>query len=228
MAIRSATRSCARPPSGSPAILRSTDLLARIGGDEFAVIAPGSHGEGAPRMGEAIAQRDRPSTSRTRPPPPPSASVGGAVFPEDGEDVGALIRSADRRMLESKRSGDRRAVPVAQRGRLEHAEQLGHSADQEPLLVDFDPGPGGGGEDDVVAGLDRHLDPGARPPVQAGPDREHDPLLGRRLVGAGRDHQPRAPHPVLIQLLDHDLVEERPQLVADRLGRVGRCAVPTA
>ena len=35
-------------------ILRSTDTLARIGGDEFAVVAPGAHGEGARRMAEAI------------------------------------------------------------------------------------------------------------------------------------------------------------------------------
>ena len=39
-------------------------------------------------------------------------------------------------------------------------------------------------------------------------------------MGAGRDDQPGPPHPVLVELLDHDLVEQRPQLVADRLGRV--------
>jgi hypothetical protein len=62
----------------------------------------------------------------------------------------------------------------------------------------------------VVADLDRHLHPGTRPPVEPRPDREHDPLFGRRLVGAGRDDQPGAPHPVGVELLDHDLVEERP------------------
>ena len=90
-------------------ILRATDVLARIGGDEFAVIAPAAHGEGARAMGEAI--RDAIGThysdSGT---PAPSVSVGWAVFPEDGEDSESLIRAADQRMLSRKRGG-----PVAVR-----------------------------------------------------------------------------------------------------------------
>jgi diguanylate cyclase (GGDEF)-like protein len=84
-------------------ILRSTDTLARIGGDEFAVIAPGAHGEGARLMGEAI--RDAIGThysdSGT---PAPSASVGWAVFPDDGETPQSLLHAADERMLSRKRN----------------------------------------------------------------------------------------------------------------------------
>lgn len=83
-------------------ILRATDTLARIGGDEFAVIAPAAHGDGARLMAAAI--RDAIAThysdSGT---PAPSVSVGWAVFPEDGEDPAALIRAADERMLSRKR-----------------------------------------------------------------------------------------------------------------------------
>jgi diguanylate cyclase (GGDEF)-like protein len=85
-------------------ILRSTDALARIGGDEFAVIAPGAHGEGARRMAEAIGT----AVSRREPgaeTPQPSASFGWAVFPEDGEDFETLLRAADERLLEVKRQG---------------------------------------------------------------------------------------------------------------------------
>jgi diguanylate cyclase (GGDEF)-like protein len=85
-------------------ILRSTDTLARIGGDEFAVIAPGAHGEGARRMAEAI----RAAVSARQPnseSPTPTASIGWAVFPEDGRDFETLMRSADERMMELKRDG---------------------------------------------------------------------------------------------------------------------------
>jgi diguanylate cyclase (GGDEF)-like protein len=85
-------------------MLRSTDSLARIGGDEFAVIAPGAHGEGAQRMAEAIrtAVGLRESDARG---PVPSASVGWAVFPEDGLDFETLLHAADKRMLRFKSSG---------------------------------------------------------------------------------------------------------------------------
>ena len=83
------------------AILRSTDSLARIGGDEFAVIAPGAHGEGAQRMAEAIrtAVGLRESDASG---PIPNASVGWAVFPEDGLDYETLMHAADERMLRLK------------------------------------------------------------------------------------------------------------------------------
>ena len=88
-------------------VLRSSDTLARIGGDEFAIVAPGAHSEGAARLAEAvraaIALGDPSSTI-----PAPSTSVGWAVFPDDGQDFETLMRSADDRMLRSKREDPRR------------------------------------------------------------------------------------------------------------------------
>ncbi|MGN6256704.1 MAG: diguanylate cyclase domain-containing protein [Solirubrobacterales bacterium] len=84
-------------------VLRSTDTLARLGGDEFAVIAPGAHGDDVRNLAESIchAVGTHYSDSGT---PAPSASVGWAVFPEDGSDFETLIRTADERMLRRKRS----------------------------------------------------------------------------------------------------------------------------
>jgi len=92
------------------AILRSTDVLARIGGDEFAVIAPGAHGEGAQRMAEAIrtAVGLHESDART---PVPSASVGWAVFPDDGASYETLMHAADQSMLRLKGNG--KQLPIA-------------------------------------------------------------------------------------------------------------------
>ncbi len=88
-------------------ILRSTDTLARIGGDEFAVIAPGAQGEGAQRMAEAIGTAvSLPESDRQG--PVPNASVGWAVFPDDGSDFETLMQAADARMMALK-GGDRKA-----------------------------------------------------------------------------------------------------------------------
>ncbi len=89
-------------------MLRSTDTLARIGGDEFAVIAPGAHGEGAQRMAESIraAVSIREPDSKA---PTPTASVGWAIFPDDGEDFETLMRVADERMMGRKSPGSQLA-----------------------------------------------------------------------------------------------------------------------
>jgi diguanylate cyclase (GGDEF)-like protein len=85
-------------------ILRATDTLARIGGDEFAVIAPSARGEGAQRMAEAIGTAvSLPESDRRG--PVPSASVGWAVFPEDGTDFETLMQAADARMMKLKGNG---------------------------------------------------------------------------------------------------------------------------
>jgi diguanylate cyclase (GGDEF)-like protein len=87
------------------AVLRSTDTLARIGGDEFAVIAPGAHGDVAESLAEAICAAvaaGDPGSSL----PSPNASVGMAVYPEDGEDFETLLRAADQRLLRLKSNGN--------------------------------------------------------------------------------------------------------------------------
>jgi len=53
----------------------------------------------------------------------------------------------------------------------------------------------------VIARLDRHLDADVLPPVQPGADGEHDAVLGRRLVRAGRDEQAGLADPVGLELL---------------------------
>ena len=85
-------------------VLRSTDLLARIGGDEFAVIAPGAHGDAADRLAEEIRNAVSLHDPESRP-PKPCASVGLAVFPEDGDTFETLMRAADQRLLRVKSNG---------------------------------------------------------------------------------------------------------------------------
>jgi len=96
----------------------------------------------------------------------------------------ALAPAHRARLLRSQRPA---AAGGAVLDALEHAEQLTDAAHEQALLLDLDPSARGRREHDMVAGLDRHLHADLLPPVQARADREHDPVLGRWLVGAGRD-----------------------------------------
>jgi hypothetical protein len=97
---------------------------------------------------------------------------------------------------------------------LEHTEKLADPADKQPFLVDLDPRSSGCGENDVITGLDGHAHADVVPPVQTGSDRQHDPVLWRRLVGARGHEQPGTADPIGVQFFDHNAVEQGTELIA--------------
>jgi diguanylate cyclase (GGDEF)-like protein len=90
-----------RTAERAQSVLRADDVLARIGGDEFAVIAPGARGDGARGLAEALRAAISASDPRSSL-PACRATVGVAIFPEDGEDFGSLLHAADQRLLRAK------------------------------------------------------------------------------------------------------------------------------
>jgi diguanylate cyclase (GGDEF)-like protein len=85
--------------------VRSGDLVARIGGDEFAVIAPGLRLDGA----EALADRCRRAIEQAAASWQVTGSVGVVAVPAPTDPV-ALYELADRAAYEAKRAGRNRTV----------------------------------------------------------------------------------------------------------------------
>jgi diguanylate cyclase (GGDEF)-like protein len=85
--------------------LRVSDLAARYGGDEFAVILPDTDAADAEVVAERILEafRDRPYIGEQRGPVPIAASIGRASSPADGRSPIELIAAADRALYRVKR-----------------------------------------------------------------------------------------------------------------------------
>jgi diguanylate cyclase (GGDEF)-like protein len=89
--------------------LRASDVAARYGGDEFALILPDTDAEAARRAAERIlmAFQDRPFVDNVRGRIPVTASIGIATYPDDGRSATDLIAAADRALYDVKRGGGR-------------------------------------------------------------------------------------------------------------------------
>ncbi len=87
--------------------LRVADTLARVGGDEFTLLM-----ENNPSRADILAVADKLAGCLNHPielagkPLNTSASIGVAVYPDDGDDLAQLLREADSAMYQAKNNSD--------------------------------------------------------------------------------------------------------------------------
>jgi diguanylate cyclase (GGDEF)-like protein len=87
---------------------RRSDVVARIGGEEFALLLPDTDGPDALVVAERF--RHAVATILRDQPLPVTISVGAASFPEHGDDAERLMRAADEALYAAKDLGKDRAV----------------------------------------------------------------------------------------------------------------------
>jgi diguanylate cyclase (GGDEF)-like protein len=107
--------------------VRESDTLARLGGDEFVLIAPGPDDHPAHVLAERLQATLREPIVVHDATCFAQASVGLAVFPQDGADAEALLRSADIAMYRAKAAG---------RGRVMYFEETMNRDAQRRLLIE--------------------------------------------------------------------------------------------
>jgi diguanylate cyclase (GGDEF)-like protein len=88
------------------AAVREQDVVARLGGEEFALVLPGTGTDASMRITERarerVAEQDALGLRLT-------LSAGLACYPADGHDADALMQAADGALYNAKRAGRDRA-----------------------------------------------------------------------------------------------------------------------
>ena len=82
---------------------RQYDYIARMGGDEFVIVAPGLSSAAADARGACLSDLARAAGREISGDDGLSLSVGYAIYPQDGADAEKLLAEADRRMYLQKK-----------------------------------------------------------------------------------------------------------------------------
>jgi diguanylate cyclase (GGDEF)-like protein len=92
--------------------VRASDLVGRLGGEEFVILAPDTDAPGAATLAEnlraALEREGVPGVDRAI-----TASFGVAVLPDHAQTSDALLRLADRALYAAKAEGRNRVVVAA-------------------------------------------------------------------------------------------------------------------
>jgi diguanylate cyclase (GGDEF)-like protein/putative nucleotidyltransferase with HDIG domain len=97
--------------SGLRKCCRATDIVARMGGDEF-VLVLSDPGDYLPNLMERITEVGHRAAAEINHKTPLAISAGCALYPDDAIDAESLLEKADERMYEEKRR--RKSTPGAQ------------------------------------------------------------------------------------------------------------------
>jgi diguanylate cyclase (GGDEF)-like protein len=126
-------------------ILREEDTLSRRGGDEFVLVLPECSAQGAAQVAEKLLQIISEPGKIEQYDLLVTASIGIALYPEDGVDVETLAKSADTAMYRAKHEGRNTyrffttEMQVNARRNMELINSLRHALDRDQLHLQYQP-----------------------------------------------------------------------------------------
>lgn len=129
--------------------LRQTDLLGRLGGDEFGILLPQASVEQATRVADALlahlkdAELQVPGQQHAR----ASASIGIAMLPDHGATAGDLLAKADAAMYAAKEKGRNQYHLYSEQdtglarmhAKIHWEERIQHALDHDRFVLHYQP-----------------------------------------------------------------------------------------
>ena len=125
-------------------VQRGSDTIARMGGDEFAILLPTEDTDDAMVVVRKVQQSLESSISIDGHEVDARASIGIATYPQHGDDLVTLLRHADSAMYLAKRNHTSFAVydpryDEGSRQRLSLVSELRQAVDQDELVLHYQP-----------------------------------------------------------------------------------------